>query len=399
MSEKEYIVIRGHGSISPLGHNQNLVVQAYKAGAPAFGKRTYQHIVTPVGALPKAAENMLKALKQEKKTYQSLDRSVLLAIIAARQAVATAGWENNSEVAINIGSSRGATELFENYLTEYLNTGQVPAPTSPVTTLGNISSWVANDLQTEGPVVSHSVTCSTTLQAVANGFAWLKSGMATRFLAGGAEAPLTPFTIAQMKAIGIYSQDQEQIFPCRPLNEEKKNTFVLGEGAAIFALEKISAAELNNTSQLPLIIEAVGFATEAIPSKTGLSKDGQHFQKAIRNALQQADNAQPIDLIILHAPGTVAGDAAEIRALQAVFGEDNLPPLTSNKWLIGHTLGAPAAFSLEYAIHLLQHLSPLLFPYPCFLKNKPVEAVKRILILAAGFGGNAAAVIVSSGKR
>jgi len=356
-------------------------------------------MVTPVGALPEAAENMLKALKQEKKTYQSLDRSVLLAIIAARQAVAAAGWGNDSDVAINIGSSRGATELFENYLAEYLTTGQVPAPTSPVTTLGNISSWVANDLQTNGPVVSHSVTCSTTLQAVANGFAWLKSGMATRFLAGGAEAPLTPFTIAQMKAIGIYAQDHEQTFPCRPLNEEKKNTFVLGEGAAVFALEKVSAAELNACSQPLVVIESVGFATEAIPSKTGLSKDGQHFQKAIRNALQQANSEQPIDLIILHAPGTVAGDAAEIRALQAVFGENNLPPLTSNKWLIGHTLGASAAFSLEYAIHLLQHLPPLRFPYPCFLQNKPFTAVKRILILAAGFGGNAAAVIVSSGKR
>ncbi|WP_223816200.1 beta-ketoacyl synthase N-terminal-like domain-containing protein [Adhaeribacter rhizoryzae] len=398
MSQKEYIVIRGHGSISPLGHNQNLVAKAYKTATPTFGKRIYQHMVTPVGALSEVAENFLKVLKQEKKNYQSVDRSVLLAIIAARQAVAAAGWLSDSEVAINIGSSRGATELFENYLTEYLTTGQVPAPTSPVTTLGNISSWVANDLQTNGPVVSHSVTCSTTLQAIANGFAWLKSGMATRFLAGGAEAPLTPFTIAQMKAIGIYSQDQEPTIPCRPLNEEKKNTFVLGEGAAIFALEKVSAAELNNSSHPPIIIESVGFATEAIPSKTGLSKDGQHFQKAIRNALQQAENTQPIDLIILHAPGTVAGDAAEIRALQAVFGENNLPPLTSNKWLIGHTLGASAAFSLEYAIHLLQHLAPLSFPYPCFLNNKPFTAVNRILILAAGFGGNAAAVILSSGK-
>ncbi|GEO05375.1 beta-ketoacyl synthase [Adhaeribacter aerolatus] len=398
MSEQEYIVIKGHGSISPLGYNPDTVAASYAAGQSAFQNQEYQEIITPLGALGEAAEKQLASLVQEKKAYQNLDRSVLMAIWAARQAVAQAGWPAGSEVGINIGSSRGATALFENYLAEFLTSGQVPAPTSPVTTLGNISSWVGNDLQADGPVISHSVTCSTTLQAIANGFAWLKSGMATRFLAGGSEAPLTPFTIAQMKAIGIYSPDNQASFPCRPLNTEKKNTFVLGEGAAIFALEKTSAAELNKLNEPPIIIESVGFATEAIPSKTGISKEGLHFQKAVQNALQQSANAAPIDLIILHAPGTVAGDAAEIRALQTVFDEDHLPPLTSNKWLIGHTLGASAAFSLEYAIHLLQNTAPLSFPYPTFLTSKPFKPVNRILILAAGFGGNAAAVILSTGK-
>ena len=400
MSQKEYIVIKGHGSISPLGYNPATVAASYATGKPAFQNRAYQEITTPVGALPEAAEKKLAELTHEKKAYQTLDRSVLLAMFAARQAAAAAGWQSCSEeeVAINIGSSRGATGLYEQYLAKYLTQGQVPIPTSPVTTLGNISSWVANDLQTEGPVISHSVTCSTALQAIANGFAWLKSGMATRFLAGGSEAPLTPFTIAQMKAIGIYSADIQNPFPCRPLNVEKKNTFVLGEGATIFALEKITAADLNKTAKPSIIIESVGFATESIPSKTGISKEGLHFQKAIRSALQKADNYEPIDLIILHAPGTVAGDAAEIRALKAVFGEDYLPPLTSNKWLIGHTLGASAAFSLEYAIYLLQNQAPLPFPYPCFLEHAAFKPVNRILILAAGFGGNAAALVVSAGK-
>jgi 3-oxoacyl-[acyl-carrier-protein] synthase II len=396
LSEKEYIVIKGHGSISPLGYNPATVAASYIAGKPAFQNREYQGVVTPVGALPEEAEKMLALLAREKKAYQSLDRSVLMAMYAARQAVDAAGWQSGSEVAVNIGSSRGATSLYEQYFEEFLAEGLVPAQTSPVTTLGNISSWVANDLQTDGPTISHSVTCSTALQAIANGFAWLKSGMATRFLAGGAEAPLTPFTIAQMKAIGIYSEDSQVPFPCRPLNLEKKNTFVLGEGAAVFALEKVSAAELAKINSPAVIIESVGFATEAIPSKTGISKEGLHFQKAIRSALQQTDNSQPIDLVILHAPGTVAGDVAEITALKNVFGEQNLPAVISNKWMVGHTLGASAALSLEYAIHLLQNLPPLPFPYSCSPDNHTVKPINRILTLAAGFGGNAAAVIISS---
>ena len=108
---------------------------------------------------------------------------------------------------------------------------------SPTTTLGNISSWVAHDLQTKGPEISHSITCSTALHALINGVAWLKSGMANKFLVGGSEAPLTPFTIAQMKAMRIYAKGNSD-YPCRAMDLQKKqNTMVLGEAASIACLE------------------------------------------------------------------------------------------------------------------------------------------------------------------
>jgi len=317
-----------------------------------------------------------------------------MAIYAARQAVAAAGWQQETDIGVNIGSSRGATGLFEEYLTTYLNSGTLPAHTSPVTTLGNISSWVANDLQTQGPLISHSVTCSTALQAIANGFAWLKAGMTSKFLAGGAEAPLTPFTIAQMKAIGIYSTDIDTAFPCRPHNLERKNTFVLGEGAAVFALEKVSADDLMNTTEPVIVLESIGFGFETIASKTGISREGLNFQLAIRDALKKTASTEPIDLVVLHSPGTVAGDSAELHALQAVFGENNLPLLSSNKFLTGHTLGASAALSLEYAIHVLTHqILPNLPFSPIFTVPENIN-INRVLVTAAGFGGNAVALIL-----
>ena len=93
--------------------------------------------------------------------------------------------------------------MFESHFQEFLETGIANTLASPTTTLGNISSWVAHDLQTAGPELSHSITCSTGLHAVLNGVAWLKAGMADAFLVGGSEAPLTPFTLAQMKAMKI----------------------------------------------------------------------------------------------------------------------------------------------------------------------------------------------------
>ncbi|PSR57438.1 beta-ketoacyl-ACP reductase [Adhaeribacter arboris] len=396
MSTKKYIVIKGFGSISPLGANSTEVDRAYCQGKPIILPQLFNNSEVPVAAISPENEKLVTSIQQENRLYRNLDRTVLMAIHAARQALQQAGWKQEEEIAVNIGSSRGATSLFEQYYQDFQkDPNHISSQISPTTTLGNISSWVANDLSTEGPVISHSVTCSTALQALANGFAWLQSGMAFRFLAGAAEAPLTPFTIAQMRAIGIYATQPKPEYWCRPLNKEKQNTFVLGEGAALFALEQVPESELSPET---IILEAIGFGFEKITSKTGISPEGSNFQKAIRNATQALSvNDSTIDAVVLHAPGTVAGDAAEIYALKAVFGR-NLSLVTSNKFLIGHTLGASAALSLEYALWILQHQQYTTFPYPIFIEqSKRTNPIRRIMILAAGFGGNASALIVRKG--
>jgi 3-oxoacyl-[acyl-carrier-protein] synthase II len=396
---EDHIVISGFGSISPLGFTSETVAESYKKGLPGFQYRELKGALTATAVLSPLAEAKLLALAKEKRAYQTLDRSVLMGIYASRLAVAKAGWQSSeSEIGVNIGSSRGAVNLLESDWEQFREKGTVKTQSSPTTTLGNISSWVAQDLNTSGPIISHSVTCSTALQALANGFAWLKAGMAEKFLAGGTEAPLTPFTIAQMKALGIYSETTEPVlYPCRPHNPEKRNTFVLGEGAAVFALEKVPFSVLKKQAEAPFILEGIGFGVEQIKSKTGISEDGLHFQKAMWNALKSTDPEEPIDLVIMHAPGTAAGDAAEMKALEQVFGAGNVPPVTSNKFLLGHTLGASGALSLEYALYIFKHQHFLNFPHASKLSTKPARPIKRILINAAGFGGNAAALVVRYG--
>ncbi|CAA9219136.1 MAG: 3-oxoacyl-[acyl-carrier-protein] synthase, KASII [uncultured Adhaeribacter sp.] len=393
MSSTAYIVIKGVGSVSPLGYIPEDINTAYHTATSPIQTSPFNGKLVPVASLPETVESYLAAIRRENRFYKTIDRTASLAIAAARQAVVQASWGTEKEVTINIGSSRGATGLFEKYYDDFhRDPGQLSPQASPATTLGNISSWVARDLATDGPVISHSVTCSTALQAMANGFAWLKSGMANRFLAGAAEAPLTPFTVAQMQALGIYSPNKFNDYWCRPLNLAKQNTFVLGEGAAVFALERLSVANIPPSA---ICLEAIGFGFENIPSRTGISPQGLHFRKAMQQALAQLPYAdQTIDAIVLHAPGTVAGDQAEINAIRAIF-TNNIPVLTSNKMLIGHTLGASAALSLEYAINILNTQQILGFPYPVFFDNKTnPKFFRRILLLSAGFGGNAAALIV-----
>src|SRR5690606_22899725 len=144
--------------------------------------------------------------------------------------------QTDKEFGINIGSSRGATNIFEKYYQEFIDSGQQKTNplTSPSTTLGNIASWVASDLNNKGPVISHSSTCSTALQAIINGIAWLRSGLCTPFLAGGSEAPLAAFTIAQMQALKIYPRLSGD-YPVRSIYLSKvQNSLILGAGAACF---------------------------------------------------------------------------------------------------------------------------------------------------------------------
>ncbi|WP_235861528.1 beta-ketoacyl synthase N-terminal-like domain-containing protein [Pontibacter flavimaris] len=391
---KEHIIIKGLGAISPLGHDSASTAAAYTSGVPAFETILHQGILTPIAALRAEAEQKLQELVEANHGYKHLDRSVLMAVYAARQAAMQAGWlqENapvDDDLAVNIGSSRGATGLFEQYFKAFQQE-KLSSSASPTTTLGNLSSWVAHAVNAGGGQISHSITCSTALMAIANGVAWLKAGMARRFLAGGTEAPLTDFTIAQMKAVGIYSRLADHPYPCQPYAAEKHNTFTLGEGAAVFALEKT-----HHPATGAAIVEAVGLGFEKLVSKTGISAEGINFQKSMRQALTQLpEHDRKIDLIITHTPGTRAGDTAELAAIQAVFGE-NAPAITTNKWLIGHTLGASGALSLQYALQVLQQQQYTSIPYPNLLSQKHPQSIKRIMVNAAGFGGNAASVVVS----
>ncbi|WP_347158154.1 beta-ketoacyl synthase N-terminal-like domain-containing protein [Pontibacter chitinilyticus] len=395
---KAHIVIRGCGAISPLGHDEVTTAAAYTLGKPAFTAIRHNGQPTPVAALPASAEAALQELIASNPNYKQLDRSVHLAIYAAQQAAAQAEWLQDKEaasddLAVNIGSSRGATGLFEHHFSNYQQgpDGSLTPSASPTTTLGNLSSWVAHAVNAGGAQISHSITCSTALMAVANGVAWLKAGMAQRFLAGGTEAPLTPFTIAQMKAVGIYSKLADHPYPCQPYALEKQNTFTLGEGAAVLAMEQVPAAALQSGD---VIVEAIGLGFEKIVSKTGISAEGINFQKSMRHALSQLPEPdQHVDLVITHTPGTRAGDKAELAAIAAVFGKDT-PAITTNKWLIGHTLGASGALSLQYALHILRTQTYPAVRYASILPAHSALSIKRVLINAAGFGGNAASILL-----
>ncbi|OIQ29943.1 MAG: beta-ketoacyl synthase [Bacteroidetes bacterium MedPE-SWsnd-G2] len=381
------ISILAFSSISPLGENEKDIWESYLKPEHALSLRTFSKSKAYCGALPVEIEKEIEALRLSDLKYKSLDKSVLFAIYTARKCAAKAGWSTETEFGINIGSSRGATGLFESYHKDFLKRDKAKTLSSPTTTLGNISSWVAHDLGSTGPEISHSVTCSTALHALLNGIAWLSGGLSDKFMVGGTEAPLTAFTVAQMKALKIYSNHEtETQFPCRSLDETKtKNTMVLGEGAAMTALK------LGKSKNALAHIIGFGYATELLEHNASLSANANCLQKSMKMAIK-AISPDDVDVIITHTPGTKKGDQSEINAIHSVFC-NKIPALTTNKWKIGHSLGASGLFNIEMAMLMLKNQDFINTP---FINQNPPAQIKTVLVNAVGFGGNAVSILLSN---
>ncbi len=373
------VIVKSIGSISALGKTKREVLNSYQKADHSFSMHPSGKWV---GVISLTDDQIPLGRDNENIPFYRLDRSVLLGMYAASVCSKEAQWNDEKEVSINIGSSRGATGIFEKYAHQFFAGEKLGPLSSPLTTSGNVSSWAAQYLGNSNHAFSHSVTCSTGMQSLLNGIAWLKSGMSKRFIAGATEAPLTPFTIAQMEAIKIYSNETE--VPNKALDFKKqKNTFVLSEGAVALGLE------LSSDSAGLAEIEGWGYSIEKIQHATSVSKEGSGLQMAMKQALQAAGEPE-IDLIIAHAPGTLLGDQSEWNAIHSVFG-DKIPRVTGNKWKIGHSLAASGLLSIEFGILLLNNEIDDLNP---FAKGNKPKKINRIMVNASGFGGNCTSIIL-----
>lgn len=310
------------------------------------------------------------------------DRSSLLALYAANEAVHQAGW-TGEKFAILVGCSRGPTQAWEEHYAAFTATGETSLRSSPSTTLGSIGFALADYFGSSSLASSLSVTCSSGMHALLHGVALLRAGMVDRVLVGGTEASLTPFTLRQMEALRVYAKPtSDDRFACRPFDHPATG-MAIGEGAAFLALERSGADRAT-------IGLAVGFAREQAGTATGITSEGLALQQSMKMAL--AGSPSP-DVIVAHAPGTRRGDEAEQQAVDRVFkGLTDRPMLTTGKWATGHTFGASGPLGLVMAAEMLRRREGL---WPLYFEQVVLPPLKRVLVNATGFGGNAVSVLLN----
>ncbi len=346
-----------------------------------------------------------------------LDRCVQFVLVAAREAIdaagiASAGVEPH-RIAVSIGSAVGCTTRLEDEYVVVSDSGRdwVVDPGYAVPHLysalvpSTISAEVAWLAGAEGPAVVVSTGCTSGLDAVAHAAQLIEEGSADVVITGATDAPISPITVACFDAIKATSNSNDDpVHASRPFDRDR-NGFVLGEGAAAFVVEELSAARRRGAT---IYCEIAGAASRSNAyHMTGLKPDGLDMAEAIRAAMDQARlNPEDVDYVNAHGSGTKQNDRHETAAVKRALGERAYQvPMSSIKSMVGHSLGAigsieVAASALAISRGVVPPTANLHNADPdCDLDYVPITAreqrVDVVLSVGSGFGGFQTAVLLA----
>jgi nodulation protein E len=348
------------GVISALGLDQEGFWQSLVNGQSGIGPMPHD-----VGPSPEMGINQVRFKNAgvvrgfvpedhfPRKTLSFMDRFAQFAVVAAREAVASAGIEWTEELresaAIITGSCMGGRAIEELGYWELFHHGRhrVHPLTIPLEMSNAGASHISMEWGLHGPAYTISTACSSSAHAIGNALWMVRSGAAPLAIAGGSEAPIFLGGLKAWEAMRVVSPDT-----CRPFSLDRSG-MVLGEGGAMLILEPLERALARGAKPLA---EIVGF---------GMSSDACHVTqpsaegavRAIRAALRDGGLApEQVGYINAHGTATQANDHMEAAAIHAVFGSQAAAlPVSSTKSMHGHTLGAAGAIEAVATVLALRN--------------------------------------------
>ncbi|CAM5222228.1 beta-ACP synthase [Bosea thiooxidans] len=350
------VAITGLGAVSPAGLTAATTWQRVVAGETAIGPLRLprmEDVGCPVAAQAHAFD---PDAHFSAKRQTSLDRVSQFAVVAAREAVADAGFLPEdpglakADVVIGIGVG-GMNTLDDSFHRIYGERGRGVHPlTIPKLMTNAPASQISMDLGLRGNTFAVASACASGSHAIGLAFRAILHGDCDIALAGGSEACITNGTLVGWSALRILSRDT-----CRPF-ARNRNGLVLGEGSAILVLEEWERAVARNAR---IYAELVGFGANADAGDL-TSPDQSGAEAAMQRAMASAGLApSAIDYVNAHGTGTLMNDIVESRAIRAVFPADDLPLVSSIKGVLGHCLGAAGALeALATTLTLYHQLVP-----------------------------------------
>jgi len=348
---------------------------------------------------------------------RACDRYVQFALVAAAEALTDAGLDPAGldpwRLGVSLGTAVGGTTRLEHDYVKVSAGGtrwavdphragpHLHRAFSPST----LATTIAETYGAGGPVQTVSTGCTSGLDAIGYAAQAIADGRMEVCLAGAADSPISPITMACFDAIKATSpRNDDPAHASRPFDADRDG-FVMGEGGAVLVLEEYGHARARGAR---IYAELAGYATFGNAyHMTGLTREGTEMARAISTALGQARlPAGAVDYVNAHGSGTRQNDRHETAAVKrALGGHAYAVPMSSIKSMIGHSLGAIGSLEVVACVLALAHqVVPPTANYhtpdpECDLDYVPRQARERrlrtVVSVGSGFGGFQSAVVLT----
>ncbi len=400
------IVITGVGLTAPNGNN----LTDFRGALLTQKSGITEMEVRYMGKVAAGNCNFDETLHQKKKMRKRGTRAGSISIYCASEALLDSDLSIESLVKNRTGIYLGITEHgnveTENEIYELhannLDAGLWSHHHNPRTVANAPAGEVSLNLGITGPAYTIGAACAAGNIGIIHGMQMLQLDEVDLALAGGVSESTGTFGIfAGFKSQGALGTHEDPTLASRPL-DVNRNGIVVSEGGAIFVLERLEDAQKRGAK---IYSEIAGYHVNS-DAVDFVLPDTQRQIECMQTAMAKADlKADDIDIVNLHATGTVSGDINECEAVRAVFGQSENTYINCTKGFIGHAMGAAGALELagnipsftDNKIHsckLIENVDPR-----CSLKNlvngNPVEKdVKYILSNSFGMLGINSVLII-----
>jgi 3-oxoacyl-[acyl-carrier-protein] synthase II len=409
MQEKR-VLITGVGVIAPNGIGTNNFWNALSEGRSGVRKITHFDASSYPSQIAGEVHDFDPLNYMASKSARRMDRFAQFAVACTKMALDDANLEvkekNSDRIGIALGSALGGIPSAEEQHGIFMEKGLKRV--DPLLAIKIFPGGGTSQVSIEFGISGHSNTiggaCSSGTDNVGYAFYAIKNDLADVMIAGGAEAPIVPLTVGSFCLLGALStKNGDPTRASRPF-DKKRDGFVMGEGAGILILEDLEHALARGA---PIYAEVLGYGTtnDAYHMVQPLPT-GEQAKKAIELALQEARiDPTEVDHVNAHGSSTPLNDKIETKIIKEVFGERayNIP-ITANKSMIGHALGAAGAIELVASVltiknHFIPPTTNYEFPDPeCDLDYVPNKArkatVATVLKNSFGFGGKNSSIII-----
>jgi 3-oxoacyl-[acyl-carrier-protein] synthase II len=402
------VAVTGLGAVTPLGNDVRSTWNAAVAGKSGIDWiRAFDAAELPV-RIAAEVKDFDPAQVASPKDVRKLERNVLLSLGAAREAMGDAGLNGFDPMRVGVifGTAIGGVNgiLEQEEIRRERGADRVSPNFLPNVLVDSASGQLAISLGIKGPNYAVVSACATGSHAIGEAAELIKRGAADAVLAGGAEACMHPLILAGFTAMrGLAVENEDPPRASRPFDATRAG-FVMGEGACVFVLEELEAAQRRGAE---VYAEVLGY---------GASNDAHHMAQPepeatgvaemMRLALENADvEPERVGYINAHGTSTPLGDLAETKAIKDVFGAHAYElAVSSTKSMMGHTFGAAGAIeAMMCVLALHEGVIPPTINYrqpdpDCdldYVPNEPREAKLDVALSnAMGLGGHNGCVLL-----